>query len=67
VSLDVQVEHRYRVTCTDCDYGYVADTARQAEKSAIDHVNEDIGADDPCPHYDHTVTISLVTLVGRNL
>lgn len=64
---EIEVRHVWVCQCgdDDCKWAAEADSAGQAESLAEHHINEDIGDENPRPHYYHTVTITAHTVVGR--
>ena len=66
---DIEVVHRWAYCCRECGVDFMgeADSAGQAENLAQHHIDSDIGDENPRPYYDHTVTITPITVVGRNV
>ena len=60
---EVSVEKRYIATCEDCGETFdFFSSAGGAEEWAIDHIK-----DDQDNHFNHVVTITEVTKVGRQI
>lgn len=59
----ISIEHRHRIVCDECGLLFDADTANDAEEYAAHHINEDIGDENPRPHFGHRITITPVTIV----
>ena len=69
---EIEVVKRWHVFCTDCDLSYLRNTAGEAEKLAIDHINGEaetvLGKEkSPGDNYNHTVKITEYTMVGRQV
>lgn len=60
---NVAVSYKHKIVCDVCGPLYDASSAGEAEEYASHHINEDIGDEDPRPHYSHIITISPITVV----
>ena len=64
---EISVEKQYNVKC-ECGFGMDGVfSAGSAEEMAVGHIQGQVGEGDASTNYNHVVTITEVTKVGRNL
>jgi Holliday junction resolvase-like predicted endonuclease len=63
---EIDVVTRYQVRCQMCLFSRDAETAREAETLACDHLEEE-SAHSVLLNWNHKVAITQVTLCGKNL
>lgn len=64
---EIEIQHWYKLHCRQCAYERFARNAGLAQEMATEHINTETTPFETTPNYDHTLEISEVTLVGRNV
>jgi len=54
----------YKFSCTKCDFKGTSDSFSAAIDEAEQHINVDVEGEG-YPHYDHSIEITKITIVGN--